>query len=241
MNLLEIRTQFIELSGRHDLVVDTTGYADNGADYFINAGARELDTEILQTYDSAAILYDVLAANEYFLSIPACRAVKEVYIADYNTYEKLEWKAYNVLRKTYGKNLDALDSGAPRFFSTVRTRKAPSYEDLSDSDQSTIESATNVFGDVWRGLIILPAPTSDMIVEVHGKFYSYSLSDDTDANFWSDNYPDILIKAAIRELERSYRNRQGAEDLTLFIREQLQKIDMDRVEEQTNHTSVMEG
>ena len=40
MNLLQIRTKFVQLSGRYDLVVDAAGgdYSDNGADFFINAG-----------------------------------------------------------------------------------------------------------------------------------------------------------------------------------------------------------
>ena len=33
MNLLQLRTQFINDSGRFDLVVDTTDYVDNGANY----------------------------------------------------------------------------------------------------------------------------------------------------------------------------------------------------------------
>lgn len=241
MDLLEVRTQFIELSGRHDLVEDTTDYKDNGADYYLNAAVRELDVEIMQTYKSSAILYDLLPAGDFFLSIPDCRTIDKVFIATDDKYYQLEWKAYNILRKTYAKNLDNVDSGQPRYFATVATRKAPSYEDLSDDDQSKIEDTTNVFGNVWRGIIIMPSPDQEVTVEVHGNFFSGSLSDDDDTNFWTDNYPDILIKGAIRELERSYRNRQGAEDLSMFIQEQMQKIDMDRVEDQTNRTSVMEG
>lgn len=241
MDLLGVRTQFIELSGRFDLVTDTEYYADDGADYYINAASRELDTEIMQTYRSSAILYDLLSAGEFFLSIPDCRAVDKVFVATSAAYYELEWKAYNILRKTYAKNLGSVDSGRARYFSTLATRKAPSYDDLSAEDQSSIEGATNVFGSTWRGLIILPPPDEEIVVEVHGKFFSAVLENDDDENFWSLNYPDILIKGAIRELERSYRNRQGAEDLSLFITEQLQKIDMDMVEEQTNRTSVMEG
>ncbi len=40
MTLLQVRTNFITDSGRNDLVVDLTDYADRGANRFINAGQR---------------------------------------------------------------------------------------------------------------------------------------------------------------------------------------------------------
>ena len=43
MNLLEVRTKFIQLSGHYELASTDGLYTDNGADFYINAGQDFLD------------------------------------------------------------------------------------------------------------------------------------------------------------------------------------------------------
>lgn len=43
MNLFEVRVHVVDLSGRYDLITDTTSYGNMGIDFFINSASRYLD------------------------------------------------------------------------------------------------------------------------------------------------------------------------------------------------------
>lgn len=236
MDLLAVRKQFIEQSGRYDLVTDLDYYADDGADYFINAAARELDVEIFQVLNARAIHYGVLSTASNFAPLPRCRTIENVWVVDSDGRRQLEYLSLPSFR-----NLGSLSVGVPKYYAPVNSRQAPSFTELSDDDQTYISGLITVFESDYRGVAIAPPNESKMAIEVHGMFYSVELINDEDENYWTSTYPDILIKAAMRELERSYRNRQGAEDLSLAISEQLSKIDMDLAMDQAAKTDQMRG
>jgi hypothetical protein len=236
MNLLEVRQQFIEQSGRYDLVSDLDYYSDDGADYYINAAARELDVEIFQVLNARGVHYSVISADSSFIALPRCRTIEAVWVVDSNGRQQLDYLSFPELR-----NLGSLGSGTPRYYAPVNSRQVPSFAELSADDQAYVNSLVTVFESDYRGIAIAPPNESKMAVEVHGMFYSAELTDDEDENYWTTAYPDILIKGAMRELERSYRNRQGAEDISRAISEQLSKIDMDLAMDQASKTDQMRG
>lgn len=242
MNLREIREKFVELSGRVDLVEDLIAYADQGADYYINAGIRELDTEAFQTWHSIAVHYEELASGEYFVALPDMRSIAEVWVSVDSAYYPLGYLEYKYARKRYGASkLSTITTGTPRTFTPVRTRPSPDFLQKDSAVQDSIRDKTEVFESPYKGIVVLPAASMPIVVEVHGSSYSAKLDNNDDENFWSVNFPDILVKAAIREVERSYRNRQGAEDISRFITEQLTKLDMDSALNASLTTDQMGG
>lgn len=80
MNLGEIRKQFVQLSGRSDLVKDTTSWEDNGADFFINAGQRLLDW-LQDTTHTKAWHYERLVPGDFILRLELFRSIDEIWIA----------------------------------------------------------------------------------------------------------------------------------------------------------------
>jgi len=236
MNLLEVRQQFIEQSGRYDLVTDLYSYVDNGADYYISAAARELDVEIFQVLNAMAVRYEVISPSSTFVSLPRCRTIENVWVIDSNGRSQLNYLSLPELR-----NLGASSEGMPKYYAPVNARQVPDMSELSESDQDYIRGLVTTFESSYRGVAISPANETKMAVEVHGNFYSALLENDSDENYWTSAYPDILIKGAMRELERSYRNRQGAEDLSAAISEQLSKLDMDIAMDQASKTDQMRG
>jgi len=81
MSLLEVRTQLIKITGRYDLVVDAVDYADNGADFYINAGQLWLDRR--ETHKkSFSRVFETVSAGEWYLTFQLCRAIKEVWISN---------------------------------------------------------------------------------------------------------------------------------------------------------------
>lgn len=237
MDLLGIRKQFIEQSGRYDLVSDLEYYGDDGADYYINAAIRELDVEVFQVVDARAIHYGVLEASSTFESLPRCRTIEKVWVINADSSRRqLSYLSLPDLR-----NLGVLDAGTPRYYAPVNGRQVPDLSTLSSDDRTYVEGTVTVFDSDYRGVAIAPSNESKMVIEVHGLFYTAELVDDEDENYWSSAHPDILIKGAMRELERSYRNRQGAEDLSGAISEQLSKIDMDLAADKASKTDQMRG
>lgn len=239
MDLLGIRKQFIEQSGRHDLVVDTTAYEDKGADYYINAAVRELDVEVFQTLGGPGVRYAVVEAGEYFVSLPDCRTIEIVQLSEGDKFRKLTYLPSADLRGLLQGSLSSV--GLPRFYAPVNTRQVPKMSSFSAADETFIRDSAVVLESDYRGIAIAPPTELKAVIEVHGMFYSPALSENEDENFWTVSHPDILVKAAMRELERSYRNRQGAQDLSMFITEQLTKLDMDLAMDQAAKTDQMRG
>jgi len=236
MDLLDVRKQFIEQSGRYDLVTDLEYYADDGADYYLNAGARELDVEVFQVRGASGIHYGILEASDTFEPLSRCRTIESVWVVDSDGRRQLTYLSLPDFR-----NLGSVDDGTPKYYSPANAKQVPDLSTLSDSDQDYITGLITVFDSDYRGIAISPAPETKMAIEVHGMFYSAELENDDDENYWTATHPDILVKAAIRELERSYRNRQGAEDLSMAISEQLSKFDMDLAMDQASKTDQMRG
>jgi len=78
MNLLQVRTKFRGISGRHDLV--NADFSDNGADFYINEGRKFID-RLDETQKSWASCFRFLEVGQFSVSFPHCRAIKEVWVA----------------------------------------------------------------------------------------------------------------------------------------------------------------
>ena len=244
MNLKEVRTQFIKLSGRTDLVEDLEEYVDDGADYFIMAGMRELDRASMQHYHSLARKYVVLKQGDWIAQFARARALKKVFYGTGSSFKQLEYQYYDELRGRYQQSLLSTDVDTPLYWCPINLRHSPSptriESDTLDAISAYMDVASAQYNE-YNGVIILPSPSQDITLELHGLFYSDELVLETDENYWTLNEPDILVMAALRELERSYRNITGANEWTTHINQKLSGLDMDLVEAQISSTDSMRG
>ena len=102
MNLLQIRTDFVGKTGRHDLVVDLTDYTDNGANFFIQAGQRLLDSILPYRKDIGRFVTTV-NSNQSSVFLKYVRAYDSVYLtASGISREPLDRKSYSWLIEQYG-------------------------------------------------------------------------------------------------------------------------------------------
>jgi hypothetical protein len=60
-------------------------------------------------------------------------------------------------------------------------------------------------------------------------------------NWWSRDYPELLVRATLYQLELDYRNTEGAKDWLTSIDTDLRQIDYNIVEEQYEGINQMEG
>jgi len=214
MTLLDIRTNFIKDSGRNDLVVNLTDYADRGANRFINAGQRFLDG-LIDTPQSQAKYKETLVVGATTITFEDCRVIEEVYLT--NAVDGIHY-----LTKV---SLSDIREAFPELSS--ETNGVPTYYAIN-----VVRIMATELTETIKGIIFMsPADdTYDMVVE--GKFFIKKLEDNDDINYWTENHDDILLMAALYKLETFYRNREGAKDWLQGIMEAIRGIDHDMIAEE---------
>jgi len=241
MNLKEIRTKFVELSGRFDLVVDTTDYVDNGANFFIQSGQRWLD-RLEEVSKSAGKVYKRIESGDWFTIFNDCRAIKKVYVTNDEGRCSLTKKDLGWLMLKYGEPIANIDGGTPTYYTPAILREVP--QSLGAITMSRfVDENIQVQADhmIYNGIIFMPPADDTFIIEIQGLFYSEKLEVDSDVNHWSISDPLILVFAALHELEESYRNTEGAKDWEAAVRSKVIGIGMDQVEEDIADVDHMEG
>lgn len=238
--LVQVRTQFIDISGRYDLATDPPGsdYTDNGADAYLQAGQDMLDE---QTNFKKAIgrRWDTIAADIYYVTFQnRCRSILDVWSNDDENRTKLRKVDYKDLKNYYDDLVSDTDSGDPIYY-------CPAFLRAIDA---TDKNATGTFfnyiladSDSYNGVIIMPPPDSARDIETHGLFYSDTLSGESDTNYWTEQHPLLYVWAALWALEISYRNTEGAKDWMSQIQFRLKGIQFDSYEEEMSDLDQMEG
>jgi len=236
MTLLEIRTKFIELSGRYDLITDTESYQDAGADFFIASGQRWLDRtfEILK---STANYYATLASGGWYVLVPECRVIRGVWISYTNgVIDMLKPLSLERMRSCFSPN--TTNGSCPHFYSPVSVRTQPEI-----SGQLTVPPSTIVMEDNFPyNAVMFNVPVGEQVsVQVTGYFYHSLLVNDTDQNFWSVEHSWILVLAAMRAMEIAQRNTAGVADWESAIRSEMQGLEYDFVDQISFPIHQMEG
>lgn len=231
MNLLQIRQKFRELSGRFDLV--NSDGSDNGADFFINEGRKFLD-RMDETQKSAASHYQLLGSGEFGFSIPYCRGIKEVWIADL-THNR--WQLHKMdLQEMIMGYLTGLPStrtaGTPLYYAPCISRYSPGSAEAGDlgAFAGFIENPAGT-SEHYNTILLNATVQYQSMMDVRGLFYSPELVNDTDANYWSEVHPMMLYMSAMRQIEIVNRNTQGVNDWTNAIAVEMKQLGMDMVEE----------
>lgn len=81
MSLFAIRKKLVEETGRNDLVVNTTAYADDGANFHIRAGTRTLDS-LQDTPKTLATYQKDTAVGDYKTVFKNNRSIEHVWVTD---------------------------------------------------------------------------------------------------------------------------------------------------------------
>ena len=89
-------------------------------------------------------------------------------------------------------------------------------------------------------MIFLPPTDTDYVIETIGSFYHADLSANADENFWTNVSPDILINAALMQLEGSYRNTEGVKDWKNLIDLMAIDVEFDVVDQESSESRVRE-
>lgn len=227
MNLLEIRTQFIKESGRFDLVVNTTTFADNGADYYIRAGQRFLDG-LATNRKRQKELVVTLGQGTFSRYLTGVVAADSVLVKSATGSFYLNRMSIKDLREKYGYEAGCegdIEQGAPVDYAVVTGR--------TNSSLRMEEQQAQPF------LVFMPPLDGDYTFVIETMSYSEALNDNEDYNFWSMVYPHTLIQAAHYMIERAYRNTEGANDHLNAILADIRMIDAEVVDQEYANSTQM--
>lgn len=241
MNLLSLRTQFVKLSGRYDLVVNTSTYADNGADFYINAGQKLLD-RLVSVPNTFARIYLPLSSGEYSLTWQYHnRAIKEVWATNTTERYKLKKKSLSELKELYSSTVSATTNGAPIYYAPAELI-AP--ETTAKGSLATFIDKTWTESDTkynYRGIVISPPADESYVIEVSGLFDQFVLTNNTDENFWTIEHSALLLRASLYQLESFSRGTENAKNWLSAIETDVMLIERDIVEEEIADVDQMEG
>ena len=230
MNLLQVRTKFREISGRHDLV--NADFSDNGADFYINEGRKFLD-RLDETQKSWASSFKFLEVGQFSASFPYCRAIKEVWASSASARWQLEKIDIQEMISGYLTGLPTLrNTGTPLYYSPCLTRHIPEDAEIGDIESFIGWVDVSAGTSHEHNAILVNVPTDEKLsLDIKGLYYSFELGADTDTNYWSVVHPMLLTMAAMRQLEIINRNTQGVNDWEASIRTDMNQLGMDLVEE----------
>lgn len=237
MNLLEVRRQFVRISGRYDLVIDQTAWADNGANFYIQAGQNFLDRfrDAPKAYSS---VFRELAVGEWYVTFSKCRTIHNVWINNTEGRSVLEKKDMSWLYAEYSSTIASTDQGTPLYYCPARLQ----------SDDSIDQDALGVFfnyvedgSSELRGILIFGAPDEAIVVEIQGLFYSEDLDRDISTSYWTDNWPETLVKASMVQLATFQRDHRDADAWINAVKVDLDGIDRDGVDEMISSITQIRG
>jgi hypothetical protein len=254
MDYKDVRKKFVTLSGRYDLV--NPDWSDNGADFFMNAGQRFLD-RLQSTGKMQAKHIQSVAAGTIKVYSTGLRVVNAVWVGtSTDGLIQLSKETLSGLREYYGEQLSSSDRGTPIYYApaifrpftdALTSTTLASYYDADDLIFPTAPATTPThFANT--GVIIMPPPDKIYYVSIYGLFYSPDLSATVAAgvwtqtkSFWSEVYPETLIKAALMQVEMFYRNSEGVKDWESGVMKDISGFDKDAAEEEAVDISEMGG
>ena len=193
LTLVGLRQKIVEQNGRYDLVVDSTDWADNGLDHYINAGLKYLDNHALTPKAYAWYRQD-FAVNDYKLKFKNCLSIKEVWIITATDDRwQLTKRSLGYMQDLYYKySIADGDAGNPINYCETVPRLAPEQKALTSSNYTaefTYDWELVIFADEgpqyeYMGIWFMPKAETAGTISVLGRFMADPLSSDTDKNFW---------------------------------------------------------
>ena len=251
MILSEIRTRLITESGRDDLV--NGDGSDNGVDFYINAAIRFLDI-YQNTPKTRATQRIDLAIDGIFIDLQYNRLVHDCWISNTTTSSDsntgrflLDERDLAWIKEAYPKiPITDIDSGKPLYWAILdNAGLGPEYFSAEDSDDldATYDLEGILYGDHSHKtrIMIMPPPDVVFTLEIDGDWFSKILSADTDYNYWTKMYPELVIYTASMVMEGMMRNSAGVNDWLTMINMQTQNIEFDIVARESKNNNVMRG
>lgn len=236
MIIADVRTEYKTRTGDSNLT-------DAQIDRKINAAIKLLDKLTHFEHAPARYFEKLTAVGTHIVQLTAaCRQIDSVWIIELGEGRtRLEKVNYDWLRAEYSDFTD-ITNDTPVYYALAVNRDT---EGFNPADASLVDYAAYIdtvdADKSSRAIEIMPPIDKEYLLEVHGKFYSHTLSDSHTENWWTLNYLELVLNAALYLYEIDLRNTEGANDYLRMVKLEVDELSKDTAEEATVDATVMEG
>ena len=213
--LADVRKAFIEVSRRYDLIVDgdLDANVDNGANAWIKRGQKFLDLRV-QHPKQVKRQMEVITNGDFSVTITQLISIDRLWVVGAsidNGRKELtsNFKPPDDFRADHPDLISQWDVGTPNDWTLMPVGLAPDQNDqtsgtftsagVEDFDDIIFPSATEP--DEWK-LVFFPKNDVSQTMDIWGRFGEPFLTSDSDTNYWSTQYDDLLALSAAFMLER---------------------------------------
>lgn len=137
---------------------------------------------------------------------------------------------------TISANYPGFDtSSKPVYYAKIPVKLAPSQDGTNTRDFANVLDWEQLFqtggviegSEAYQGILLAPPTNAVYTLEILARFYGKEMTALTDVTYWTVNWPELSIQAALAELEGFYRNTEGRNDYINLIQQKLIPIDHD--------------
>lgn len=234
--LADLISECKRLSGRNELT-------DPQWITHINDAQKHLDRLIERTQQRAQNFYNVPEGTVGITFSSRCRVIDQVWVVDPDVPDCPRLYLDHLHR---GEMHDYWITGNARadypcFYTEAVLRHYPGNVRIGDMESILAYDETVLLAGYCNGIVIWPAVSRPISVEVLGNFHDEILTADWPYSWWLINNPDLLKKATMRELEVFMRNSQGVADYDHAIAAALASVDFDDAEQEAVHITRFYG
>lgn len=245
----------MEATGRWDLVSDPIADDWNdagnfGASFFLDGASKALDVITNRRKQYLWEKHDI-TAGDVKLEITNIRSIKEVWLTGTTGRLPFEKVSLGWLRSEYPKEAAAQTNGQPLYWAPAAFGLSQNQLDLTAiggaspyTDEFTYDIDDLVFGSHFNigGIVWYPPADTTYTISIFAQFFEKTLSNDSDENFWTNQFPEILLIAAQKLMEITlHRNFEGWQQLRTVVLEMMQGVDFEVVEEEISGINQMTG
>ena len=209
MTLSGIRKLVVNRSGRYDLVIDAVNYVDSGANELIRAGQRFLDNRLSTGPTQGPVSVSLSESGGATYSFPSAL--------------------------TAAVRAVLLDSDL-KFIGILPIVPLADLFGLVADPATPTQVAFDVRN---RSITVYPAPNKNFTLQIFADLQLSPLVVDSDSNWWSEYYPEVLVRAALYQIEVNFRNMEGARGWLNAIDEDLRGIEVGIIEQESAGIHVL--
>ena len=178
-----------------------------------------------------------VASGTFHKQIPGLISVDTLFVSDaVGSYDlKKYYYTFENFKRAFGDLTSDWDTGPPCAWTIGRNTLSPDMEKLTGAEFDAL--ALHGAGEVraterWDQEQILWFPLLDQeyTLNLTGAFYSRTLRENEDSNFWTEVHPDLLALTTAYILEGRMRNRQGQAEWLQAIEDRIHLIEVAFVE-----------
>ena len=146
--LLDFRKNLVHTTGLTNLVVDTTTYADAGANAIINLAVRSLARRLNHSTDSARHRVSTdLAANDYVKLFDGLRGLHSVWVSNADGRSDLVVRSIEKMRALYSTPISDIDTGLPTDVALIQVPLSDHMRKANVKSDSEVVSTTELVTD----------------------------------------------------------------------------------------------